>query len=544
MLQAIDIDPAQLAASGVKARTPWISAVVMALGLYMAAMIAFAVPVNVDESVQYHPIACTAYPLARYHTFWNACDDSNSLVFLGTHLPRAYAYIGGFSSVLYWPFFKLHPSIGMQRIVGMFFLIACVLLVTLLEREHQLSIWVLFGLSFPLMYQLVDDTGPVRFGLFMMLFTPWCVQVIRRATPRLAALLNVLLGVMLFLAVEDKPFFLYLIPSLAVLTYAYAGDTDANIAEDVRAVLAAVWPSVLVFLTLVGVYFFGTHTAAGDTYFDALVKAVKQVDLRSAFIAMLSYMTNFAKFSSMVYETGQFKLPNVFLSLAIWSWGLLFIWRALSTAPRVRRRILLTGLALILSGSTMLVARNAWTGHHFIYCLLLALLLVAQAVSRNRTGRTPFLVAYAATAVVLTAELPYLDPGKTWSWERYKVFEYLSRPEVARTHVIAHLSLGTYYVASLYGDAGQLSLQIEKLNAATASRIIDIADNVNRKVLCVCRGAGCDRDSLASGFQGRIVFDEVPLSNSEWRVFAETYRSTASTASAQAGELRERSLRQ
>ena len=50
-------------------RTASLALLVMGLVLSMAAMIIYSVPVNVDESVQYHPIACTAYPNAYYHTF-------------------------------------------------------------------------------------------------------------------------------------------------------------------------------------------------------------------------------------------------------------------------------------------------------------------------------------------------------------------------------------------------------------------------------------------------------------------------------------------
>jgi len=489
-------------------------------------MVILAVPINVDESIQYHPIACSAYENAKYHTFWNACDGSTYLSFVGIHVPRAYGYIGALSSYLYWPFFKLYPSILTQRVLGVCFLIGFLSLVSALEREARFSVLVIFGLSFPLVYQLIADTGPVRFGLTMMAFTPWSAKLILRTTYRaVRALLNVVLAVLLFLAVEDKPFFLYLIPSVAALTLAYTCDRNGTVLEDIRHLLRRTWMCIAVFCGLLLMYFFGAHTSSGDSYIVTLVQSVKPTPVSSVFINIVSYMTNLSKFANMVYEARQFRLPNVTLSLMIWTWGSVFIARALMTAPVIRRKLLLTMAAFTLSILSMLVTRNAWAGHHFIYCFVLALLVVCQAMSCIEKNRALFIAAYAFVGVALATELPYLQPSLTSSWGRYRVFDYLKRSDVATNYVIAHLSLGTYYVASLYGNETQLSVQIDRLDVSTATQLMSLSERLQRKILCVCRGAGCDADVLSRQFLGRVLFKEAVLSDGDWRVYLETSRS-------------------
>ena len=197
-----------------------IRALVVVIFLYMTTMIITVVPIQVDESIQYHVIACDFYKNAKYHTFWNPCDGPTNLNLLGNQLKRAYHYVGGFSSYFYYPFFRLYPSILTQRLVGVFFLIAIVGTLTVLESENKLTVVVLFGLSFPLIYQLANDTGPVRYGLFIGTFTPWFVKrLIRLKRKSVKALLSIILGFLLFLAVEDKPFFIYLLPSAVSYTH-------------------------------------------------------------------------------------------------------------------------------------------------------------------------------------------------------------------------------------------------------------------------------------------------------------------------------------
>src|SRR5262245_35396527 len=100
-----------------------VQALVATIFLFIVTTIIRVVPINVDESIHYHVIACDFYSNAKYHTFWHPCDGSSNLNLLGVHLKRAYDYVGAFSSYFYYPFFILYPSILTQELVGVLFLI-------------------------------------------------------------------------------------------------------------------------------------------------------------------------------------------------------------------------------------------------------------------------------------------------------------------------------------------------------------------------------------------------------------------------------------
>ena len=506
--------------------------VVPAIAAYMVAMMLVAVPVNSDEAVMYHPLACSQYVNAPRGDFLLPCDGRTSLNLFGVTVPRAYWYIGSLSSYIYWPFFELHPAMATQRLLGAIFLVGIVWVSTRLEPTHVLSVLVIIGLSFPLVYQLVADTGPVRYGLLAMLLTPLMTAAICRAqSARRAWLLNAFLAVLLFLAVEDKPFFLYFMPSLAALAIAYCPG-ERPLPSQVQYLLSRTWLSIAVFGVLTALFLLGARTGDGSTYFQALASRASEQsqNLASAAVVMASYLTNFEKFTSMVYPDRQFRLLNVSLSLLVWLLGSWFVSRAWTERPAVRPRLAWTAVALVLSMAALLAARNAWTGHHFVYSLVIALLLLCQGVALVRPGRGAFLVVCGLVTVVLASELPLLRADARWSRERYEVFDYLERPDVARDHVIVHRSDGTYYLASLYGHSDQLTVRINDLGEEAAVRLIRLSNETGRRLLFVCRVADCDVTSLSEEFFDQVAFEAAPLETTDWKVFVETTRSADLTA--------------
>src|SRR5262249_6592872 len=153
---------------------------VIVIFLFITIIIIGVVPINMDESTPYHVIACNFYDNAKYHVFWLACAGRSNLNFLGIQFKRAYPYIGSFSSYFYYPFFRIYPTILTQRLIGVFFIVIFLAILMLLEGTDKMTVMVLFGLSFPITYQLINDTGPVRYGIFMSAFTPLLIKIILR----------------------------------------------------------------------------------------------------------------------------------------------------------------------------------------------------------------------------------------------------------------------------------------------------------------------------------------------------------------------------
>lgn len=505
--------------------------IVIAIFLFIVTMIIRVVPINVDESIQYHVIACDFYDNAKYHTFWNPCDGSSNLNLLGIHLKRAYTYLGAFSSYFYYPFFRLYPSILTQRLVGVFFLIIFVTILVLLESKNRLSVTVIFGLSFPIVYQLINDTGPVRYGIFMIVFTPLFVKfILRMRQTYTKTFLNIILGFLLFLAVEDKPFFLYFIPSiiLLVISYNYEEENEQRIIDLAKSLFKELLISIMVFIILTSLYLFLAKTGSGKIYIFELMNRVNSKNSTVFLKNILSYMTNFQKFSTMVYPDGysSFRLLNTFFSSLIWIYGFFLIAKTYKkgTTLLLPHKVIFTSLALTVGVIILLFTRNAWTGHHFIYPYIFALLVVCQSISYVTEKKNKFLILYSFFSILLTSQLLLFVPGTNSSWERYKIFEYLKQETISRSYIITHLSLGTYYISSLYGHKDQLSIQIATLNDKAVMDIINLSEMVKRKILCICRSPDCNSETLSNGFLKKIEFEEVNLSNNDWKVYLERNR--------------------
>ena len=499
---------------------------VTATFLFIIIMVISAVPIQVDEAIQYHPIACEFYENAKYHTFWNPCDGSRNLDLFGIQFKRAYDYIGGFSSYLYYPFFRLSPGILTQRIIGILFLFVFVGMLMLLEDRNRLSVLILFGLSFPLIYQLVNDTGPVRYSMCMLPIAPWLVRcVIRTRQLYKKAVLNVILGFLLFLGLEDKPFFLYLVPSVLILIIAYNYDDKQGAMGSIKFVISQILVALTVFGALTYLYLVVAKTPSGGNYLSELTGAVRPYELTEVAKNILSFMTNFEKFSSMVYSSRKFRPLNIGLSLSVWMLGLVLVAKVykmrINSLPA---KTVLTMLAFVVSILILLLTRNAVNGHHFIFPYAIALLVVCQCALSGIQGRFAFFLLYVFFSVILSSQLPFLTPNTWSSWERYKVFDFLKQEEIAKDYIIAHLSFGTYYVASLYGEKEQLSLQIRTLDNQTVTKIIGLSDTLKRKILCVCNGPDCNSKTLSDRFLSRIKFKEVNLPTKDWKVYLEMGR--------------------
>ena len=187
--------------------------IVFILFIGISLFITFVVPINMDESFQYHLISCSFYEQAQYHVFREPCDSTFDLNLWGLTLKRTYIYAGSLSSFLYSPFFHLLPTITTQRVIGILFGIPIILCAINLEKENRKATLLLFALSYPLTYQLICDTGPVRYSLLIFFLTPLLAQkIIKNSNRIISSLLCIALGFLIFLGVEDKPFFVYLLP--------------------------------------------------------------------------------------------------------------------------------------------------------------------------------------------------------------------------------------------------------------------------------------------------------------------------------------------
>ena len=112
----------------------------------------------------------------------------------------------------------------------------------------------------------------MRYGLWVCFLTPLLARYILQSQQIYGkVLLNVLLGVILFLAVEDQTFFLYLVPSVAFLTLAYTQDEiNGTFLDSLKVLVKELWLGAAIFGICTSSYLLLSKTVDGRVYLAVL----------------------------------------------------------------------------------------------------------------------------------------------------------------------------------------------------------------------------------------------------------------------------------
>src|SRR5262249_45745786 len=204
--------------------------------------------------------------------------------------------------------------------------------------------------------------------------------------------------------------------------------------DSIKLLLQETWVSITTFVSLTSLYLLMAKKASGQAYIFELRELVEPRPIMEALGYLLSYMTNFQKFSSFIYDSSKFRLLNIPFSLLICCYGLFFIAKTHKKAvkPLLPLKVLLTLLAFIANIFVLLLMRNAWTGHHFVYPYVFGLIAVCQSILYNIKRNGHFLILYSFFSILLVIQLLVLETAPYSSWERYKIFDYLKQEIIAK----------------------------------------------------------------------------------------------------------------
>lgn len=194
----------------------WALALAALLSLVAVVVVAFSF--DMDEFLPYHTIACEQ-PGQLLSVYQGACNALPTQLF-GWEFQRSFNYAGEMSAWLMTPVFLVWHSWWAHAMVGV---IALALAGWGLVRSLGISsLYLLSTLAFlPLLFPTIHDTGPIRLALVVMAWTPAALRyilspgsLIRRGG------VGVVLTLSWLAAMENKPFFLFIIPGIALWTVA------------------------------------------------------------------------------------------------------------------------------------------------------------------------------------------------------------------------------------------------------------------------------------------------------------------------------------
>ena len=466
-----------------------------------------------------HGLACR-YPMAHLNTFEQGCDAY--LIDFGLfRYHRAFEYAGGTSSLVYWPIWALWKSPYSFYLFGaaLLALFSCGL-AKALDKPARYALVPLC--CFPLVYLFIQDSGPVRLAL---LSCPALALLLRGAhrDARISRQIGfgALAAMLVVVCVEDKPFYLLVAPTIFICAFALGASIDPSEGPaHVRAALRRCAPALATFGVIAavgsGVVLFVGHTE-GTTYFTYL-------RLRSHILGPQGFVTN------VKYLFDYTLLQPVFARRAFgWNRPLRLVstlslvpaaavlvyalWRANAVTARMLGWM---GAAYAAAAVVAFISNIERAPHHFVFLHLPLVLLLMHAAGRNAAGWRA-VVGYLATSSVLSAAMLAWHAKPQDSREQDRVMAYLSREDVAATHVISALDL--YDQQSVFGAPSQLVVAADPLDRTAPSdpaALTGLARAVSRDILYVC--STCSRPQVEAVFAGTTV-DDIDIGVTAWKLF-------------------------
>ncbi|MEJ0062090.1 MAG: hypothetical protein WDO70_02545 [Alphaproteobacteria bacterium] len=518
-----------------------------AMGLCAAAFVllagfaVFFVPMNMDEAGIYHVLACFDYPFAPQHVFREACNARHDLTTpLGFYVTRSEFYVGIFHSVLYAPVYFLFHSPAGQYGFGLAFLGGFAFLLARLAVNPRLSLALTLAF-FPFTIQFVHDTGPVSFATLVFPLGALLFRRMMRSGPPLPRHgYAALLALLVFLGVEEKIFFLFLLPSFILFCLAFAaGDGNGGDAErDLRGLtrrLETARAPIASFLALAfaGIMFWLLSTnTAGNTYLEWLMKiaegspvpfagrlgAFAQAMLFWPFFAHKYFVLDAAEAFPMLLQAGIFSFMAFCLTVA---------WK---NRDKDGCRALLLALSFGAGALCLLLTPNSSAGHHFIFLWVPLLALLNDALARLKPpamlAAAGFFCALNLACALFLTQMP-VNPES--ARDKDAIFARFNAEDSASGSIVNFASWGGYYIQALYGPKNQLVTYTEPYMAedqrplpilpGEAAALLDLSAATKRRLYNICAGRLCSRASMQTAFGNRARIEEIMPGLATWRVF-------------------------
>ena len=516
------------------------SILAVALALAVVVITAIAIPWHMDEFIMYHVLACWQ-PEQQLNSYRESCTAYPTE--LGPwEFQRSYLYAGITSSLILAPFFALVPSIWTPYAVGALFLGAIALGLT-----KALGLPLRFALVgivfFPLLFTVLHDGGPVRLALMALVWTPVLAAVYLRARQLPKALIILAVSSLWMLATEDKPFFLFLIPGIAVFTLASLASRKLLYVARQR------WKELLAFLIIPSTLcvallvllrvkdmpylLYLSQQAPSPGLNEMALNAVKGGVLTFDWPYYAQRVSAFARFDDFQsdglvsgvlartnflpgFDSPQTTVATALTMLVIAAVLVLYwrAWRFLRATKQPRDRstvlLLLTSTSVLWLGAWI---SGGWASHHYIFAQVpLAALLMCAASKREHGLRS--LTAVLVAIVVTVWLIIWLTPTRPLASRDIPRAAEMALSLAGTDSIINCATWGCYYTYSLLNKK---QVPIVFADTAESGRHLEAtAHGMRKEILHLC--SGCSLNSVEE-FYPRSDVGFVDSGTSDWLLF-------------------------
>ena len=467
--------------------------------LVAALLIAGCLSPSMDVFGNYHAIACAWFPNAHFNNMGIPCDGRLDLVFPGGfHWPRSYAYVGAADSLYYFPFYLLYPQPISAAIAGLVLLVASFFAAKkFFHCRYEPLLVIVFG-NFYVLYQFTYDAGVVGLQILAFFTIPLLVRK-ALATPGAVAGMcwGIAAGLAAFIAFEAKPIFVYLLPALALVTFAGVEpplQTLPSLHQAVRRLL----PGGMLALILALLLLSASENGYDNSYYDMLSDLSKHYHFlgvkhleRMRFL-LATYWGSFNNAAQFSYDFDRNKLSGYLPTAVFWlscytTAALYFITdKANESCRRMVRALLLSTLITFVWIASCNVLDNP---HHSLppvvmLCMAVALMVDALWDSHRRIIKALLLLCLASQ-LCTTIQMALQKPAPKASPDVYKVLHFLQDEEIAKKTLLVGTGWGSQFIYSLYTPREQLFLWGSKLDKKTVERIRQLQQETSRTPIIV-----------------------------------------------------------
>ena len=473
----------------------------------------FFVPMNNDEANNYHILSCLTNSYAQVGAHFQECDQSFDLLTpFGFTLHRSNSYYGMTASVLYAPIFFLFHFQVAQYVFGLVcFALFCVMMARLTKKPFR-SFPILLSF-FPFVFNFIHDMGPVHNAMLMFPVGVWGLRRIATTQGASAYAYAGLLALLMTIGIEEKAFFIYLIPSLCFFMMAFIGADD----QSFRILLFKSWRPLffgaMLFLGLTAALFFSVKVAEpydglyfvnwlrimGDNSSGALphydMVNVPSVEKWPRFLlfwpayAGRFFVTDLTDaFGNRIIPLRDFfalcLLPASLFLTSIGSYAALGGKKMVGYPPYRPTFLLLSFLAFF---ATFTLLGSVWAGHHFVFLWIPLIILFCDYLACLKGREIVFVsVLFAAANLVPALWLSQTNLRYEVSRERDAIGAYFSEERSGHA-VIDYEAWGYQFIQRDYGHDNQMVFLNALASYKNAQKLSAILGDTGRNLYVVCR---------------------------------------------------------
>jgi len=527
------------------------------------------VPMNNDEVMQYHLLNCDYYPFGRLAEKPQDCSPEIDLETpFGLHLIRSNIYTGLTTSLLYAPVYYLfHAQYAQYAFnLGFFFLFA--FLLARLTRNPLLSFSLILSF-FPFCFNFIHNMGPVCLAFLTFPAGALLLQRILRTPAPRSYIYGGLLAFMVFLAVEEKGFYFYLLPGYVFFLLAFSGETFSALGSGVRKAWRPLFFSALLFSFLLGELLLSTKIDKPfrGMYFINWLRQMMETPwaflphndmihatTESKWFFFLFFWPQYAArfFIVDVIDNSGHTLISLskFLSLCLMP-ALLFVVSFGATMAlylkkqfkRLSPRVVFLFLAFVANIVAFSWLGDAWAGHHFVFLWVPLIVLFCDLLTfLNSKELALFCVLYLAASLVPMLWLSQAKMLYEVLPERSAIGAYFDA-ERSSEAIVDYESWGYDYIRANYGPTNQVIMRNALTKGSLGRALAGALKATGRDLYVVCHppeldnsfqqlhGDVCTLEHLTKKVEcsqrRSASLSEVLLGLKVWHVFKVTFKGDA-----------------